>query len=387
MLGGEPAFKVEVPVNRPTVPDMSDVGPPLERCLRSGMLTNGHEVESLERAARERLKVADVVALQSCTAGLMLIWKILGIRGTVAVPSFTFPASVHAMTWNGLTPRFMDCDRETFTVSPADVAAALSSGAKAVSPVYIFGNPPDWRGIQPLADAGGVPCVADAAHALGTGAWGRAAGAFGLAEVFSLAPTKVVTACEGGLVATNDTALGKELRIARNYGNPGDYNSRWVGVNGRMSEVHAIIARLSLDQMEENVGRRDILARAYKARLAGLPGISFQKIPAEVRTNWNYFAILVEADAFGMTSMQLKTALAAEGVASRRYFYPPVHTQRPYKDGAEGNVSLPNTDWICRRILCLPMYSHLEAGTVEGICDAIVRIQANAEAVRRAAGD
>jgi len=55
---------------------------------------------------------------------------------------------------------------------------------------------------------------------------------FGDAEVFSLTPSKLVTAGEGGLVVTRDAALAESLRALRNYGNAGDYNPSDLGSTG-----------------------------------------------------------------------------------------------------------------------------------------------------------
>jgi dTDP-4-amino-4,6-dideoxygalactose transaminase len=382
ILGGPRAFAEEIPINRPTLPAAARVEERLREIFASGIVTNGREVERLEAEAREMLGAADAVAVSNCTAGLMLVWRVLGVRGPVALPSFTFPATAHALTWNGIEPRFVDCERSTFTMSPAALSAARADGVSAACPVYIFGNSPDWPALEGVA--GGIPLVSDAAHALGTEAWGRKAGGFGAAEVFSLAPTKVVTGCEGGIVATSDPALGAELRVARNYGNPGDYDCRWVGLNARMSELHAAVSRMSLAAVEENITRRETLARIYRQGLSGLPGIGFQTIPPGVRTNWNYFALLVEPEESGLSSAELKSALSADGVATRRYFHPAVHTQKPYRDDP-ASPSLPDTEWVCDRALCVPMSSHLQPAVAERICDAIRLVLENAEAIRRLA--
>ena len=100
----------------------------------------------------------------------------------------------------------------------------------------------------------GIPVVFDAAHALGAIADGTPVGGFGDAEVFSLTPTKVLVAGEGGLVATRRRGLAKRLRIGRDYGNPGDYDTQFVGLNARMSEFHAAMALQSLEILDHRFG-------------------------------------------------------------------------------------------------------------------------------------
>ena len=94
---------------------------------------------------------------------------------------------------------------------------------------HIFGAPADPRAWEEVAADAGIPLVFDAAHALGSRHRGTPIGGFGDAEVFSLSPTKPVIAGEGGLVATNRDDIAEAVRIGRDYGNPGDYDTRFVG--------------------------------------------------------------------------------------------------------------------------------------------------------------
>ena len=241
------------------------------------MLTNGPLVGDLERRIAERLGVAHVVALSSCTSGLMLVIQALTNEssGPVVLPSFTFSASAHAIAWNGLTPRFVECRPDSFQIDSAHAAASLE-GASAILATHIFGAPCDPRRLEDIAREHGVPVVFDAAHALGALADGVPIGSFGTAEVFSLTPTKPLVAGEGGLVATNDSALAETLRIGRDYGNPGDYDTRFVGLNARMSEFHAAMALESLELLDESLERRRYLASLYREYLDDVPGIELQ---------------------------------------------------------------------------------------------------------------
>ena len=240
VAGGKPAFPDLLPFVRPTVPDLERVVARFAPSYERGMLTNGPLVREFEEQAATRLGVPHVVAVSSCTAGLMLVLRVLAPRGPVVVPSFTFSASAHAIAWNGLEPRFVECDPASFQVDPASVVSRLD-GAGAVLATHVFGAPCEVEALEGLAAGAGIPVFFDAAHAFGALRDGRAIGGFGAAEVFSLSPTKVVVAGEGGVVATRDGSLAEALRIGRDYGNPGDYDTQFVGLNARMSELHAAI--------------------------------------------------------------------------------------------------------------------------------------------------
>src|SRR5690606_9641674 len=127
----------------------------------------------------------------------------------------------------------------------------------------------------------GLPVVFDAAHGFGATRRGRPLGSFGDAEVFSLSPTKPMTAGEGGIVAMRDGALAEQVRLGVDYGNPGDYDTRFAGLNARMSELHAAVGLESLRELDEHLAVRRDLAARYRAALAGIPGITPQAVDPE----------------------------------------------------------------------------------------------------------
>jgi dTDP-4-amino-4,6-dideoxygalactose transaminase len=283
------------------------------------------------------------------------------------MPSFTFSASGHAVRWNARLPQFVECDPSTFQV---DIAAATEhlDDAAAVLATHVFGAPCDPEQLVRRAHARGVPVVFDAAHALGALAGGRAIGSFGDAEVFSLTPTKVLVAGEGGLVATNDGALAKSLRIGRDYGNPGDYDTRFVGLNARMSEFHAAMALESLEMLDDTLAGRRKLAALYTDLLADVPGIHCQEIRAGDTSTYKDFTIAVDA-TFGVDRDTLVAALTAEGIETRNYFDPPVHRQQAYAD--IDVPPLPVTEAVAAGVVSLPIFNALTEDHVMRIADAI----------------
>jgi dTDP-4-amino-4,6-dideoxygalactose transaminase len=247
----------------------------------------------------------------------------------------------------------------------------------AILATHTYGNPCDVEGLQAVAGANGLRLFFDAAHAFGSRRAGVAVGGFGDAEVFSLSPTKVLTAGEGGIIATNDDVIAHRCRIGRDYGNPGDYDCRFVGLNARMSEIHAAFALRSLETLEERIARRNELARLYRAALHTIPGIGFAEVAPEDRSTYKDFAVLVDPEAFGSDASWLATALGAERIETRRYFSPPVHRMRAYRDLPPARP-LPNTELASERVLCLPMWSDMTGDQVERVALAIERIKAAA---------
>ena len=375
-LGGPKAFPAGLPFVRPTVPDPDAVLGDIRTILSSGMLTNGSYVRALEDRAAEYLGVRNCVAVSSCTAGLMLALRVADLAGDVIVPSFTFAATAHAVAWNGLRPVFADIDPSTLTLSPEAVERAAGVRTSAILATHTYGTPCDPEQLEETARRIGVRLFFDAAHAFGSRHRGRAVGGFGDAEVFSLSPTKVVVAAEGGIIATDDDTLAERCRIGRDYGNPGDYDCRFVGLNARMSEIHAAIALASLSGLDERIDRRNAIARRYIDALRMIPGIDFPEVPAGDRSTFKDFTILVDPDGFGLDATALAEALAAEGIDTRRYYAPPVHKMKAYRFlAASANGSLPVTEHAAAAVLTLPLWSAMTDEQVEVVADAVSRIQ------------
>ena len=383
ILSGPPDCD-SLPISQPTLPPFPEFVRDLEGIFASRQITNATWVRKLEEEAARKLGVPEVVAVSSATSGLMLVAKLLGLTGKVLLPSFTFPATLHVLIWNRLEPVLVDCDLESFNIDPDAVERCCDASVAAVVPVYIFGNAPDWSRLEPILQRRGLRAFSDAAHALGTRLGDRAAGSFGDAEVFSLAPTKVTVSGEGGLVATRSPELARDLRVARNYGNPGSYDCEMAGLNARMSELHALLGVQSLALTEQNVQRRGEHVARYRAGLAPLPGIRFQAIPPDCRSTHNYFAIRVEADPFGLTNLELQGALEADRIASKIYFHPPLHRQSRFAHLPGLRGMFPNTDRLCSEVLCLPLFSHMREAEVDRVIETVRACHTFAGEVRRA---
>jgi FlaA1/EpsC-like NDP-sugar epimerase/dTDP-4-amino-4,6-dideoxygalactose transaminase len=369
-----------LPFARPARPPLERVLQRLTRSYESGQLTNGALVRELEERVADRLRVDHVVAVSSCTSGLLLVVQALveGRPGPVVLPSFTFSASAHAVAWNGRSPRFVECDPRTFQMDLAHAEAALD-GASALMPTHVFGAPCNPEAVEKLAASTGMPVVFDAAHAIGATSQERPIGGFGDAEVFSLTPTKPMVAGEGGLIATHDADLAARLRLGRDYGNPGNYDTRFVGLNARMSEFHAAMALESLGILDRTLARRRELALRYVAGLADVPGIRSQAMPLADLSTYKDFTIAVDADQFGIDRNQLVAVLAAQGIDTRNYFDPPVHRQQAYRD--EQSVCLPTTEAVSRSVVSLPIYPDLSVDDVNTVIRTVWLAHEHAEAI------
>ena len=367
-----PLFRERFRFMHPTLPPLDRVVSEYRQAYHQGLVTNGNVVARLEAAVCERLGVRNCVAVSSCTSGLMLAMKAFGLRGEVILPSFTFFATGHAALWNGLTPVFADCDPETWNIDPRAVERAITPQTSAILAVHLYGNPAPVAELEWIAGKHGLTLLFDAAHAFGATYKGQPVGQFGDAEVFSLSPTKLLVAGEGGLICTNDATLAHSLRAGRNYGDLGIYNPMLLGLNARMTEFNAAMALAGLDGVPAKVATHNRIAALYTSELDGTPGIGFQRLPPGHLSSYKDYSVRVDPETFGMTRDRLAGALLKENIETKKYFHPPLHQQalfRPFV--APGPAHLPVTEAVAESVLSLPIYDSLPAETVRRVAWAI----------------
>jgi dTDP-4-amino-4,6-dideoxygalactose transaminase len=356
---------------KPNLPTISELSEEISELLASGALTKGRHLDNFEQSVAEHLQVKHAIAVSSCTIGLMLVYQALGLQGDAIVPSFTFMATVSALRWCRVRPVFADIDPESFNLDPDAVETLITAKTSAIVAVHNFGNPAEVDRLEVLADRYGLPLILDAAHAFGSQFNNKPLGAQGAAQIFSMSPTKLLIAGEGGVVSTNDDFVAQRVRTSREYGNPGNYDSTCVGLNARLPEFNALLGQYGLRSLETSAHRRNEVAAQYRKKLAHLPGLSFQRVSPGNRSSYTMFAIAVDAGVFGLTRDELALTLAEQNIETRRYYDPPVHRQSTYRQFASPTTDLTNTDLLAASVLCLPIWSTMEDSVVSDVCFAI----------------
>jgi dTDP-4-amino-4,6-dideoxygalactose transaminase len=369
-----------MPIIKPTLPALEDIVNLLHTGWDSGIVTVGPVVRRLEEEACRETGARYAVALSSCTAGLMLVPQALGLRpGTeVIVPSFTFAATAQALLWNRLVPVFCDCLPGTCTLDPADVERNLTPSTGAICGVSVYGLPPDIEALLDIGQRANVPVYFDSAQGLGATYKGQPLGHFGSCEVFSLSPTKVVTAVEAGLLTTNDPAIAERVRSMRDYGKDLVKGEEMVhlGLSARASELHAAIGLIGLQRIHELVKARTERIAVYRDRLGNLPGCYVQEFPPDRTTSGNYFVLFI-SEAARRSRNQVYDELKQAGIQTKRYFYPPVHAQAIFKHyPMRMSAQLTQTQKASLEGLALPLYSHMTEGEIDVVCSEVIRLLA-----------
>ena len=392
VLGGAPAFAEQLHVGRPNVPDRAKLLERIEGALDRRWFTNdGPLVQEFEAALCQQLQVKHVVAMCNGTTALEIAIRALELKGEVIVPSFTFVATAHALQWQEITPVFADIEPATHLIDPAQVERLVTPRTTGIIGVHTWGRPCDVDALTEIADRRGLTLLFDAAHAMGCTHHGVPIGRFGAAEVFSFHATKCVHSFEGGAVATNDDALAEKLRLMRNFGFAGYDRVVYLGINGKLSEIHAAMGLTSLEDLPRVVTHNRRNFELYRQGLAGLPGmrlLNYDDANAsdhEQQRNYQYVVVECDPAVSPLGRDEYVAVLTAENVRARRYFYPGCHRMEPYRSlmPAAGE-RLPVTEQVAAKVLLLPTGPTVGESEIETICGILQRAAAESVAVRQA---
>jgi dTDP-4-amino-4,6-dideoxygalactose transaminase len=382
VCGGPAAFTEPVHVGRPNIPDPEAFLARTRDILERRWLTNnGYYVQELERQLCERLHVRHCIPVCNGTIGLELAIRAAGLTGEVIVPSFTFIATPHALTWQGITPIFCDVDPVSQLLSLESVERAITPRTSGILAVHLWGQPCFPEDLTALAERHHLHLLFDAAHALDCSHGGTMIGNFGTAEIFSFHATKFFHTFEGGAVATNDDAFARSIRLAQNFGFDGYDNALLVGTNGKMSEVCAAMGVTGLESLDSfaNVNRAHY--NLYLKQLQGLPGVRMLQFDAGERQNYQYIVLDIDPVECPLSRDQLQQVLWLENVRARRYFYPGCHRMPAYN---RHDLLLPGTDRASAGVLVLPNGTAVTADDIVAICGIISIALLNAAEVKPA---
>jgi dTDP-4-amino-4,6-dideoxygalactose transaminase len=352
-----------IPITRPHLPPIERFGEIVADVFATRMLSNfAKYTQLLEERAATVLDHPTPQCVSSCDIGLVLAWRALECPpGEVIVPSFTFCSTVNALSWNGLVPVFADVDPETYCLDPEDVRRRITPRTVGIEAVHTFGLPANIAELEGLASEYGLKLVFDAAHGLGGQYQGRALGGFGDASVFSLSGTKLLTGGEGGLATFRDPDDAERFNSLRAYGFKNDYNCRYIGLNGKLSELNAALGWLSLDLLDEVLTRRHAQVERYRRALQDCPDLAWQAVPLGGVHGYKDLAVRFR------TKEQRAAAeadLTAAGIMTKRYFFP-AHRMEVYRSYAHGALRV--TEELFERLLCIPLYHDLTDQTIDAI--------------------
>ena len=356
-------------VSHPMLPPLEQYTEALSELWKSAMLTNGGVFhDRLEVALAERMGSGLVSIWNNGTTALMGALSAMDLSGEVIVTPFTFPATVHAISLLGLEPVFADIEPDTMTIASASIAERATDRTTAILGTHVYGISCDTASIGALGRTLGARVIYDGAHSFSrpTPVFDDSADALGDATMLSFHATKLFHTVEGGALVTRDPELDRKFRLTRNFGIKSETEAEGLGLNGKLSELHAAMGLQVLAMLDEELDRRAAIGDRYAQHLAGFEGLTVAAGLDECR---QYFVIRI-SDAFGSTRDELCDALRSVNVHARRYFFPLVSDLHPYSTLASAQ-ELPVAKQVASECLALPYHGSITNDQIDLIGDLI----------------
>ena len=345
-------------VTQTFLPPQAEYQKIVARAWDAGWITNrGALVKELEASLTETLGVDNLIAMANGTLPLQIALKAFGKSGEIITTPFSYVATTSSIVWEGCTPVFVDIDPTYLTIDERKIEAAITPKTTAILATHVYGNPCAVNEIEAIAKKHDLKVIYDAAHGYGVTYNDRSIFEYGDVSTCSFHATKIFHTGEGGALFAKKEHFEK-LYFYHNFGHDGPEVFRGLGINAKMSELHAAMGLAVLPYMDEIIANRRKVVTQYREDLK-VHGLSIRP-----GTQWNaaYYPVVFDSEA---TLLQVVNALRAEKIHPRRYFYPSLD-QLPYIE----NADVPVSHDIATRVLCLPI-SHALG---EADCNRIISL-------------
>jgi perosamine synthetase len=349
---------MKIPINMPIL-DNQEIRAVTD-VLKSGILTSaskngGKNVQELESSIRKFVKSKYAVAVNSGTAALEAAIYSLNLKkgDEIILPSFTFVASANAIVSTGAKPIFADISKEDFTISIESIKQKITKRTKAIMPVHLYGHIANILQIKEIAKKNDLYVVEDAAQSLGSTFKGKHSGTFFDVGCYSLYPGKVMTSGEGGVIVTNNKKIYENLLLIRNHGMTKGYDSKVFGLNLRMPEINAAIAKIQIKKLPKFIEMRRSNAKLFLDLLQDLK-IQLPHEKTNEKFNWSLFTIAIK------NRDQILKKLNEKGIGAAVYYPVPVHKIPIYNQKS----NLKNTDWAIKHVMSMPVHPKVSSQDV-----------------------
>ena len=364
-----------ITVTSPLLPSLEEFNKYLEDIWdRKWITNNGFYHNALEEALCDYLKVPYISLFTNGTLPLITSLQALRITGEVITTPYSFVATTHSLWWNGIKPVFVDIDPDSGNIDPNRIEAAITPQTTAIMPVHVYGRPCRTKEIQDIADKYGLKVIYDAAHAFGVEVNGRSILTEGDVSTLSFHATKVYNTIEGGALVMHDEKMKQRIDYLKNFGFANETEVVAPGINSKMDEIRSAYGLLNLKQVDDAIKDRQRVAIRYQEALRSISGISFWEDIPNVKHNYSYFPIFVNASEYGMTRDELYFKMKSHDVWGRRYFYPLISTFSTYRGLDSANRdNLPNAYHLADTVICLPMHHELTDNDIQRVIDVIIK--------------
>lgn len=344
---------------------IADIDTAIKRVLDSGWYLLGKECEAFEQEFAEYCGTKYAIGVANGLDALTLIIQAYDFpKGSeIIVPANTYIASILAISQNGLKPRLVKPNIDTYNIDVNEIEKEINEKTVAIMPVHLYGQTCDMNKINKLALKYNLKVIEDSAQAHGAYFNDKRTGNLGDASGFSFYPGKNLGCLgDGGAITTNDEELANKLKAIRNYGSHKKYENLFIGTNSRLDEIQAAILRVKLRYLDKDNARRREISKFYRENIKN-EKIILPDTENEHSHVWHLFVIRTE------NREQLQKYLSDNEIQTMIHYPIPPHKQQAYKEW--NHLSMPVTEKIHREVLSLPISPVMMNSEIERIVEII----------------
>lgn len=338
----------------------------------------GKPVKELEAKLAEYVGVKYCVSCANGTDALTLALKVWGVGAgdAVFVPDFTFFSSAEIISLEGATPIFVDVDKNTFNMDPADleqkIEITLAEGKlipKVIITVDLFGLPANYPVIRKIADTYQLFILEDGAQGFGGMINGRRACSFGDISTTSFFPAKPLGCYgDGGAVFTDNDEWAALLDSYRVHGKGiFKYDNVRIGMNSRLDTLQAAILKIKFRAFSEyELADINWAAARYTEQLQDR--VKTPVIPEDYYSSWAQYTIQLGSKE---ERDMLQARLKEQGIPTMVYYPTPLHGQTAYKALNAPALCCPVAQQLCDTALSLPIHPYISEEEIDAVCELI----------------
>jgi dTDP-4-amino-4,6-dideoxygalactose transaminase len=357
-----------IPVTKTYLPPLDQYTSQLERIWNQGWITNnGPLTKELAELLRAYFGVPNLELVANGTLALQIAIKALDLRGEVITTPFSYVATTTAILWESCEPVFVDIENNTFCIDADQIEEAITERTTAILATHVYGYPCNVKKIEKIAQKHNLKVIYDAAHAFGVKLNGESVLCHGDISVLSFHATKLFHTTEGGALVCEDDSIAAHIGLIKRFGHTGEEDYREIGINAKLSELHAAMGLCVLPKVSEIIANRRASSEHYDSCLDGL-GLIRPHSAKGLEYNYAYYPVVFPSHEH---MIRVRHALIDNGIMPRRYFYPSLNTL-PYLR-PEWQRSCPVSESIASRVLCLPLYFELGRHEIEQICRIVFK--------------
>ncbi|HEX3716436.1 MAG TPA: DegT/DnrJ/EryC1/StrS family aminotransferase [Verrucomicrobiae bacterium] len=344
----------------------ADIDGRILHVLAHGQFILGPEVSELETSLANYVGVKHCLGVASGTASLEIALRALDVGGgdeVITVP-YSWISSAEVIALVGARPVFVDIEADTYNINVDRIAAAITPKTKAILPVSLFGQMPDYDRISAIAASHNLPVIEDGAQSFGAVQKGRHSCGVTTIGSTSFFPAKPLGCYgEGGGLFTNDAVLADKMRAIHNHGGLQRHHHTLLGTNGRFDTIQAAVLLAKLPHFEEELRERSRIAQRYSTALGGECVTPFI-LPGNTHTYAQYTIRLPDREATAARCKQ-------QGIPTAVYYPKCLHEQPVFTKLGYNWGDFPESERISREVLSLPMHPFLSEADQDKVISAI----------------